>query len=139
MPVSSFHRRIVFASTFAVGLCPHAWAEEVLVFTDAQHHLTSTGGVRVVELDAPLCIEAALSGGLPPDAGQAAAIVQQRLAQNPDFHEHLRTAYQGALDAYSLGITKIPAVVVDRRYVVYGEHDVGAALALIAAYRGSAR
>jgi integrating conjugative element protein (TIGR03757 family) len=43
------------------------------------------------------------------------------------------------LDAFSLGVTKVPAVVVDRRYVVYGEHDVAAALALIAAYRSSGR
>lgn len=33
--------------------------------------------------------------------------------------------------AWSLGITKIPAVVVDRRYVVYGESDMAKALVLI--------
>ena len=38
-------------------------------------------------------------------------------------------------DAWSLGVTKIPAVVVDRRYVVYGETDVSRALARIEEYR----
>ena len=37
--------------------------------------------------------------------------------------------------AWSLGIAKIPAVVVDRRYVVYGEANVARALARIEEYR----
>jgi len=128
----------VSAAVLALGLCPRAWAEAV-AFTDARHPLTSVGNVRVVALDAPRKIEAALSEGLTPDAGKAAAIVHQRLAQNPSIHRQLAVAHQGVLDAFSLGVTKVPAVVVDRRYVVYGEHDVAAALALIAAYRSSER
>ena len=106
---------------------------------DARHPLTSVGNVHVVALDAPRQIEAVLSEGLPPDASKAAAIVRQRLALNPAIHQQLAASYQGVLDAFSLGVTKVPAVVVDRRYVVYGEYDVGAALAKIAAYRNGAR
>ena len=43
----------------------------------------------------------------------------------------LAKAQQDITDAWSLGIEKIPAVVVDRRYVVYGEPDVAKALELI--------
>jgi len=46
-------------------------------------------------------------------------------------------AYQGVADAWGLGIVKIPAVVVDRRYVVYGEPDVARAVARIDAYRSA--
>ena len=46
-------------------------------------------------------------------------------------------AYQGVADAWGLGIAKIPAVVVDRRYVVYGEPDVSRAVARINAYRST--
>ena len=46
-------------------------------------------------------------------------------------------AYQGVADAWGLGITKIPAVVVDHRYVVYGEPDVARAVARINAYRST--
>ena len=46
-------------------------------------------------------------------------------------------AYQGVADAWGLGIAKIPAVVVDRRYVVYGEPDVPRAVARINAYRST--
>lgn len=124
----------VSASGFILGLCPYAWAEAV-VFTDSRHHMTLVGSVRVVALDAPKQIEAVLSEGLPPDASKAAVIIRQRLAQNPAIHQQLAVAHQGVLDAFSLGVTKIPAVVVDRRFVVYGEHDVEAALAKIATYR----
>ncbi len=44
-------------------------------------------------------------------------------------------AYQGVVDAWSLGITTIPAVVVDRRYVVYGEGNLDGALERVAQYR----
>jgi len=99
--------------------------------------MTSVGNVRVVALDAPRQIEAVLSEGLPPDPAQAAAIARERVAQNPDAHKQLRAAYEGVLLAYRLGIQKVPAVVVNRRYVVYGEHDVHAAVEMIAEYRGT--
>ena len=52
-----------------------------------------------------------------------------------DLQGRIRQAYQGVADAWGLGIAKIPAVVVDRRYVVYGEADVARALAHIEEYR----
>ena len=42
-----------------------------------------------------------------------------------------------AMPTKGLGIAKIPAVVVDRRYVVYGEPDVSRAVARINAYRST--
>jgi integrating conjugative element protein (TIGR03757 family) len=132
-----FLRSAVIA--LVLGQCSHpAWAE-VVVFTDARHNLTSAGGVRVVHLDAPKQIEAALSLSLPPSADQATALVRQHLAQNPETLKQLAASYQGVAEAFSLGVRKIPAVVVDRRYVVYGETDVQTALARIAIYRGRER
>ena len=43
----------------------------------------------------------------------------------------MNQALQGSLAAYQIGVIKIPAVIQDNRYVVYGESDVLAALALI--------
>ena len=42
---------------------------------------------------------------------------------------------RGVADAWGLGVAKVPAVVVDRRYVIYGEPDVALALSRIARYR----
>jgi len=133
-PVSLFRFAVL-----ALAQCSSpAWAD-VVIFTDARHPLISTGGSRVVLLDAPKQIEAALSENLPPDADKAASLVRARLAQQPELSKQIAQSYQGVLDAHTLGISKIPAVVVDRRYVVYGEPDVEAALAHIADYRNRAR
>ncbi|HEV2678920.1 MAG TPA: TIGR03757 family integrating conjugative element protein [Rhodanobacter sp.] len=110
---------------------------EVWVFTDAQHPVTQASTARVVLLDAPSRLEASLSAALPADAAMAAAMVQQRLKQRPDWQRQFASAYQGVTDAWSLGITRVPAIVVDRRYVVYGDTDVAHAAARIASYRSS--
>ncbi len=72
-----------------------------------------------------------------PQHAQAAF---KRLLQSPDgrrLQAELVKAQQDVADAWSLGVEKIPAVVVDRQYVVYGEPDVSRALELIAKARRS--
>lgn len=120
----------------AAAAMAHAAAADVRVFTDRHHAVEAPSGVYVVELDAPARIEAELAANLPADPAQAAAIVRQRLQDGgTPLQRRLANAYQGLTDALSLGVTKIPAVVVDRRYVVYGETDVPRALARIEEYR----
>jgi len=120
----------------AAAAMAHAAAADVRVFTDRHHAVEAPSGVYVVELDAPARIEAELAANLPADPAQTAAIVRQRLQDGgTPLQRRLANAYQGLTDAWSLGVTKIPAVVVDRRYVVYGETDVPRALARIEEYR----
>ena len=103
------------------------------VITDQSHPITSPGPARIILLDQQQHLESELSRALPTDPHQAAAIIQSRL--NTPSGKRLQTdlakAQQDLADAWSLGITKIPAIVVDRRYVVYGEPDVAKALVLI--------
>jgi integrating conjugative element protein (TIGR03757 family) len=90
------------------------------------------GGERLIELDEAHRIEAELSAELPAEPEQATAIVKRRLnSGGTDLQRRIASAYQGVTDAWSLGITSIPAVVVDQRYVVYGEPDVARAVARI--------
>ena len=135
--------RICSSSAFVVGflgvlLIPFAWADEVLVITDSLHPVETSRDVRVIQLDGPQHIKARLSQNLPTDAAQSAALAKQRLQKGgATLQQEFMKAYQGVVDAWSLGITKIPAVVVDQCYVVYGEPDVSKAVALIEAYRRS--
>lgn len=123
---------VVVSSVFSTA----AAAAEVLVITDSGHPVQVAAGTRVIELDLPARIEAELAAGLPTDPTQAAAIVQQRLREGgQDLQRRLGRAYQDVTQAWGLGITKVPAVVVDRRYVVYGEPDVAHAAARIETYR----
>jgi len=113
-------------------------AADIVAFTDAQHPMRNADGARVVRLDAPAELEGSLGAQLPADPVQAEAIVRQRLAQGgAGLQQRLAIAYQGVADAWGLGITKIPAVVVEHRYVVYGESDVARAVARINAYRSA--
>ncbi|EPG2630800.1 TPA: TIGR03757 family integrating conjugative element protein [Pseudomonas aeruginosa] len=126
----------------AALLAAIAWpavAEEVRVFTHYAHPVHNVPPkATVTELDAGERLEAELSVGLPDDAARAASLMQQRLEKGGHaLQRRLAAAYQGVADAWSMGVTKLPAVVVDRRYVIYGEPDVAAALTRIARFRES--
>ena len=113
-----------------------ASATDIWMITDHQHPVVAAPGIRLIELDAPARIEAELAAQLPSDPDRAATIVRQRLKDGgAELQQRLAKAYQGVAHAWSLGIVKLPAVVVDQRYVVYGESTVERALARIEAYR----
>lgn len=129
----------VLMTGYALSIVDAAWAAEVWAITDRQHPIQSAPGVRLIELDAPSRIEAEFSRDLPADAAKAAAIATQRLKEDRTRLQELAAAYQAVVDAWSLGIVKIPAVVVDRKFVVYGEPNVERALQQIARHRSEQR
>jgi len=111
-----------------------AHAQQILVFTDSRHPVFSAPQqARIIELDKVSHIETSLSDGLNKDRNPSAELARARL--NRHTHHQLADAYQGVVDAWTLGIEKIPAIVVDRQYVIYGEPDVGKAVSRIQTYR----
>jgi len=115
---------------------PATFAADVVVVTDSRHPVKTMGGERLIEMDEGPRIEAALSAQLPAHPEQATAIVKRRLNNGgADLQRRIAAAYQGVADAWSLGVTSLPAVVVDQRYVVYGEPDVARAVARIEQHR----
>lgn len=111
---------------------PHA---EVWIITDGAHPVAGQAD-RQILLDAPALIEAELTSGLPSDPARAENIARDRLNQGGAALQHrIADASQGVTNAWRLGITGIPAVVVDQRYVIYGEPDVAKAVARIQQYR----
>lgn len=130
------------AAAVVAGLCmvllSRVALADVLVVTDSRHPIQAMGGERVIKLDLPDRIEAELSADLPADLGQAEAIMRQQLREgNETLLRRIGLAYQGVAEAWGLGIAKIPAVVVDRRYVIYGEPNVASAIARIDAHRSA--
>lgn len=128
-------RRLMQKRIMAIALlsaCVRAQGE-TWVITDHAHPVTSTADHRVVLLDDQQRLEDHLTSKLPSNHADAASSIQSYLAspEGTTFQRELTKAQQGLTDAWSLGVEKIPAVVVDLRYVVYGESDVSKAIALV--------
>lgn len=130
--LNTFHVSCWFLPLSLV-LLPVTVPADALVVTDRAHPVTAAVSTHIVLLDQQLRLEAELSRALPPDPQQAAAIIQNRLnsPSGKRLQSDLAKAQQDLTNAWRLGIEKIPALVVDRRYVVYGEPDVAKALELI--------
>ncbi|WP_044275483.1 TIGR03757 family integrating conjugative element protein [Pseudomonas fluorescens] len=114
---------------------------ETWVITDQAHPVSVPTGVRIIRLDDQRRLEELLSQQLPNDQRQAEVTIQRYLASpaGKRLQSDLVQAQQGITDAWSVGVEKIPAVVVDRRYVVYGEADVAKAIAQIDRARSLSR
>lgn len=134
LPRAAHPTRVLLFAMMLGSCASAAHGTDIWIVTDQQHPVRELAHARVIELDAPTRIEASLSRGLPTDSGKAVAEVRERLATSA-ITQQLADAYQDVTDAWRVGVTKIPAVVVDRRYVIYGDADVAHAVARIQAYR----
>ncbi|EXL06521.1 hypothetical protein BG46_17375 [Brucella anthropi] len=120
----------------ALLVISRASAAEVMVYTIRSSAVKAPADVAVVNLDTAETIEAGLSANLSTDPAAAVSTVRQRLQDGgAKLQRDLAAAYEAIADAWSLGITTLPAVVVDRRYVIYGEPDIAKAVARIETYR----
>lgn len=144
MPISPLRPRAVLSACCVVTALMWGGVASagVEVFTIAGEPVTNVPPkAAVVELDAPARLDARLSQGLPDDPDRAKQVLQSRMG-GPDWQATLQRynrVYTGLARAWMLGVEKVPAVVVDGQYVVYGEHDVAAALAEIEQARGGRR
>lgn len=127
------HRSFLWMMSLVVLSSANLTQADTWVFTDTANPVTAPATARVILLDQQHHLETELSRALPSDPQQAAAIIHARLnsPSGKRLQSDLAKAQQALTDAWIMGIEKIPAVVVDRRYVVYGEPDVAKALDLI--------
>lgn len=106
----------------------------VLIFTDQEHPVINAGDYPVIYLDAPSKIAESLSLDLSSNPTEAAKQANSRI-QDPVMQQQLMHSYLQVVKAWQLGITKIPAIVVDDKYVVYGQADIQQALQQINIYK----
>ncbi|EAS1759878.1 TIGR03757 family integrating conjugative element protein [Salmonella enterica] len=115
-----------FAPLFIL-LISHAAGAQTVVYTTIHYPVKATDPqTQIYLLDETQRLEQSLFPALSGDTQQAEQQARQRM-QQPDWKEmesRLTGAYQSLLSAWSLGVDKVPAVVFDGRYVVYGTTDV---------------
>ena len=125
---------------FALVLVASPAAGDVVAFTLSSMPLRATGTATVHMLDARDGYAAAFGADLPADPERALAEARRRVATAAGRAALARIAEAAAGNvlASQLGIEKLPAVVVDGRYVVYGVRDVARAVERVEAWRAEA-
>lgn len=109
--------------------------KKVEVFYDLSAGVVSevrVAGIEVAyyQLDKSAGLEDEINKLLPTNLDEA-AVFMSRYANSEKGKEQIQAivnGYQGVGRAYGLGVTKLPATVIDERYVVYGTTDVNLAL-----------
>ena len=124
----------VAAVLIALLTVPTAYAEDVVVFSTSFQTIKPSEQVAatIYQLDVPEQVLGKLGEGLPNTLAQAQAVALDRLA-SPDGQamvERLKNGFGGVVQAWSHKIEKLPAILIDDRYVVYGVYDVDQALAI---------
>lgn len=97
-------------------------------------------GVIYYQMAKPAGLQGEISKKLPTTLDDAAAFMS-RYANSEEGKKQLQAiveGYQGVGRAYGLGVTKLPAIVIDERYVVYGTVDIAVALDSWASARNGA-
>ena len=120
----------------AGGLRPSAESAIAVAFTLSSVPVRADGAT-VYELDRRDRLAAELGEGLPADPERALAEARRRLdaPEGRNLMRRLRKAGAGNALASRLGIDRLPAVVVDGSYVVYGVRDARRALDFVTAWR----
>jgi len=126
-----------FALIVAACPGPGAAAGDVVAFTLSSMPLRAGSDTTVHVLDERDGRAEAFGADLPADPERALVEAKRRLATPAGRAALQRIAAAAAGNALAsrLGIEKLPAVVVDGRYVVYGVCDVARAVERVEAWR----
>ena len=123
-------RKFFFLLPFLFFASNAALAQTVIYTTVNQPVDSPAPGVVVQMLEDVNRLEKQLFPSLTAEPVEAEMQARLRM-QQADWkiqEARLTRAYQALLDAHTTGITKVPAVVFDGHYVVYGTTDVALAL-----------
>lgn len=119
----------------SIGICfgvPSAIASSITIITNNAHPVSNIpDGARVINVDRAEELHEQVSLNLPKNPEQAVSTAKARLST---VIGDIQLALQDVVDAWAMGVAKIPAVVVDNK-VVYGITDAQKAVALINSYQ----
>lgn len=132
-------RRSAVAALLCIAVLPKIQAGEVWVFTaegaPELHGVARADRHFVFHRDNPSLAALRFPNPGSPETAQRMALAQIRSPEGKALMDRIRAASEARLIALMYGIDKLPAVLVDGDYVVYGARDVQAAVDSIAAYR----
>ncbi len=140
-------RKLLLIGCSYIGICQSVWADishwpqSMVVITSDKHPVTGDESLTVIpaspsldvqllNLDAVTAVERKLGEGLPADAVQAQAMVEQRVAEigRSNLEAEIRKAYLPLVTMMSYGLDRYPVIIFDGRAVIYGVTDLPLAL-----------
>lgn len=124
---------------FSLLVLPFSVSAGVVLYTTSDNPPANTGGeAEIVYLDASDTLtDAWFAGqGIALSAQNAPQIAQALQSDEWQAQEaQLQQAYQGIIRAWQLDVERVPAVVVDDKWVVYGLTDIDRARSEVELYR----
>jgi integrating conjugative element protein (TIGR03757 family) len=118
----------------------------VEIFTDQAHPISVPDQwveyVAYFDLDRPQAFVKSFAEGIPVNNPELAEkIIKQRVLQvgGETFSHQLQQAHIGILRAFVYRLDRYPAIVFDRKWVVYGVTDLQSAIEKHAIYAGTAQ
>jgi len=114
----------------------------VEVFANSATHVQAPQGmpylVRIYRLDAMQNVADQLSRNLPNNETEAQAYMLKQEAQiRRRYKDQITNAANGMSLAIHYRLDRLPAVVINQRAVVYGEPDIGRAVAMYQQSKGA--
>lgn len=121
---------------------PQASVTTVEVFANSATHVQAPQGmpymVRIYRLDAIQNVADQLSRNLPNNEAEAQAYMLQQEAQiRRRYKDQITNAANGMSLAIHYRLDRLPAVVINQNAVIYGEPDIGRAVALYLQSKGA--
>ena len=127
-------RLILVTLLVLVAKSAYAKQTKVEVFYDSSSfvHKKELSGISssYYQLDKPTHLQREMSKHLPNNLNDAASYMS-KYANSIEGKKQIQAivdGYQGVGRAYSLGVKKLPAIVIDERFVVYGTTDISLAV-----------
>ena len=132
-----------FLCAFTPALAQHkASVMTVEVFANSATHVQAPQGspylVRIYRLDAMQNVADQLSSHLPNNEADARAYMLQQEGQiRRRYKDQITNAANGMSLAIHYRLDRLPAVVINQNAVIYGEPDIGRAVALYLQSKGA--
>lgn len=139
MSVSNLSK--VLTLTFLMFFTSQGIAEtkETIIFTNNNNLLLGTPTNTVIyNLDDPERLISNAFSSLPSDR-KTAEKHSQKVMSSKNWQQQdaaLRESFKGVIKAWSLGIEKVPAIVMEGRFVVYGTTNVEVAREKLKQFQG---
>lgn len=132
-------RKFLTLLILTIPISSIAETKDIIIFTTADYPITQlAANISVYYLDVPEKLTSETFSSLPADS-KSAEQQARKIMSSSEWQQQdaaLRESFKGVIKAWSLGIEKVPAIVMEGRFVVYGTTNVEVAREKLKQFQG---